>query len=67
MNTSDRDQLALCQDELRRMEEEIALLRNASLTFGELADRLNHQVQTLRARLRAGDEAEARIEPSRHA
>ena len=59
MNDSDRDQLALCHDALRRMEEEIAQLRNASLTFGELADRLNQQVHALRAQLRAGDEGEA--------
>jgi len=37
------------------MEAEIELLRNASLTFGELADRLNQQVQILRAQSRMSD------------
>lgn len=50
-------ELARCQDVLRQMEEEIALLRNASLTFGELADRLNREVQLLRAELRRRDES----------
>jgi len=53
--TPDADQLRLCQEALRQMEAEIELLRNASLTFGELADRLNQQVQTLRAQLRISD------------
>ena len=53
--TPDADQLRLCQEALRQMEAEIELLRNASLTVGELADRLNQQVQTLRAQLRMSD------------
>ena len=56
MNSSDDDQLAICQETLRRLEEEIELLRDASLTFGELADRLNKQVQTLRAQLRVNNQ-----------
>jgi hypothetical protein len=59
MKPSNPDQLALCQEALREMESEIALLRNASLTFGELADRLNEQVKTLRAQLRVSEQVEA--------
>ncbi len=58
-HTSKNDELARCQDALRRMEEEIGLLRSASLTFGALADRLNTEVQRLRAELRARADAEA--------
>lgn len=54
------DQLALCHEALRQMQEEIALLREASLTFGELADRLNQQLQTLRAQLRTKDAGESK-------
>ena len=59
MSTSELDELERCHETLRRMEEEIAALRNASLTFGALADRLNQQVRNLRQQLRARDEAHA--------
>ena len=59
MDASDREELARCQTALRRTKEEVALLRNASLTFGDLADRLNREVLNLRAQLRAHDEAES--------
>jgi hypothetical protein len=45
------EELVRCQKALRELEEEVALLRNASLTFGDLADRLNRRVQMLRAEL----------------
>jgi hypothetical protein len=45
---------------LRKLEEEVALLRDASLTFGDLADRLNGRVQGLRAELDALLEREKR-------
>lgn len=48
------------QEARRQMEAEIELLRNASLTFGELADRLNRQLQTLRAQLRTSDGTESK-------
>ena len=64
MKASDRDELARCQDALREIQEEIAQLRNASLTFGKLADRLNQQVQILRAQLREREEIRA-AEPAR--
>jgi hypothetical protein len=54
----DHEQLTRCQEALRQMEQEIELLRNASLTFGELADRLNQQVQNLRVQLRPDEGAE---------
>lgn len=49
--STDREELERCQDALRRMEEEIELLRNAAVTFGELADRLNEQLHILRTQI----------------
>lgn len=48
---TEEERLVRCQDALRRMEAEIVLLRDASLTFGELADRLNDQLRVLRTQL----------------
>lgn len=56
---TEEERLERCQDALRRMEAEIVLLRDASLTFGELADRLNDQLRVLRAQLSGSGAADA--------
>jgi hypothetical protein len=44
------DELNRCRDVIRRMQEEIISLRYAAVSFGELADRLNEELQNIKAR-----------------
>ncbi len=44
------DELKRCRDVIRRMQEEIVSLRYAAVSFGELADRLNGELQSIKAR-----------------
>ena len=43
--------LAACEEALKRLEAEICVLREASNTFADLAERLNRQLTVLRSNL----------------
>jgi hypothetical protein len=43
--------LAACQEALERLAGEVSLLREASITFADLAERLNRQLTILRGQL----------------
>jgi hypothetical protein len=43
--------LAACQEALERLAGEVSLLREASITFADLAERLNGQLTILRRQL----------------
>ena len=43
--------LAACQEALERLAGEVSLLREASTTFADLAERLNGQLAILRGQL----------------
>ena len=43
--------LVACQEALERLAEEVSLLREASSTFADLAERLNCQLTVLRGQL----------------
>ena len=43
--------LAACQEALERLAGEVTLLREASSTFADLAERLNRQLMVLRGQL----------------
>ena len=43
--------LAACQEALERLAAEVCLLREASTTFADLAERLNGQLTILRGQL----------------
>lgn len=40
----EQDELARCEDELKAVKEENRLLREAATSFGDLAERLNFQL-----------------------
>lgn len=52
--------LELCRATLQRLEAEVALLREASNTFADLAERLSTQLKLLRGQLRAQAESTER-------
>jgi hypothetical protein len=49
--------LDACRETLQRLEAEVALLRDASNAFADLAERLSTQLKLLRGQLRGGAES----------
>jgi hypothetical protein len=51
MSDQPQPDLAACQEALERLAGEVSLLREASITFADLAERLNGQLTILRRQL----------------
>ena len=59
------DELAQCREEVRELKEENQHLRQASDTFGALADRLNSSLREERRKRDADRRSVARSQPDR--